>query len=584
MKAKSKALLTYLSIFVLVLMVFTGCQSVSDTSKTAQEDFDAFTEEMFRSELSQNTLNLHYTLAYPENYGIKDYEVTLGAFDMSDIYDYSELEELEKTLKSFSYENLTEEQQLTYDILDDYIKTENMVKDLPLYGELLNPLTGYQSQIPVLLAEYTFRTKEDIENYLILTASLEEIFHGIIEYEKARSEAGLFMPDYAAEAIIEQCTAFIENPESNYMIEVFNDKMDAFSALSETERDAYKERNYTIITTNIVNAYNYLIDNLILLKGSGTNEGGLCNFKDGKRYYEYLVKNATGSSKSVKSLQKMTARYIDSCINEMASIVALNPNVLNDIDTYTFELTNPNDILEDLISKVSIDFPEPPKVNYTVKYVHKSMEDSLSPAFYLTPPIDDPSQNVIYINNSSVSEDLYTTLAHEGYPGHLYQTVYTHSANLPLIRNLFSYPGYTEGWATYVEYYAYNISGLEANLAQTLSLNGSASLGLYAYVDMGVNYDGWDRTDVENFFAQYGIEDKEATDFIYEAMVEDPANYLSYFIGYLEILELRDKAEEILGDKFVLKDFHDFFLTTGAAPFSIIEKEMNDWMDSILKQ
>ncbi len=583
MKVKNKSLLTYLSIFFLVLSILSGCSLIPSSNKTTQEDFDAFTEELFRSELSQNTLNLHYTLAYPKNYGIEDYDVSLGSFEMSDIYDYSELEELEKTLKDFSYDDLTDEQQLTYDILNDYIETENTVKDLPLYGELLNPLTGYQSQLPVLLAEYTFRTKEDIENYLTLTASIEESFHSIIEYEKARSEAGLFMPDYAAEAIIEQCSTFIEEPENNYMIEVFNDKIDAFSELSDAERNDYKERNRTIITTNIVNAYRSLIDSLTELKGSGVNEGGLCNFKDGKRYYEYLVKNATGSSKSIKNLQKMTERYIDNCINEMVAIATLNPNVLDDIDTYSFDLTEPNDILEDLISKISIDFPEPPKVNYTVKYVHESMEESLSPAFYLTPPIDDPSQNVIYINNGSVSDDLYTTLAHEGYPGHLYQTVYTNSSDLPLVRNLFSFPGYTEGWATYVEYYAFGISGLEKNLAQTLSLNGSASLGLYAYVDMAVNYDGWDRTDVEKFFAGYGIEDKEATDFIYEAMVEDPANYLSYFIGYLEILELKDKAQKTLGDKFVLKDFHDFFLTIGPAPFSIIEKEMDIWMDTILK-
>ncbi len=583
MKVKNKSLLTYLSIFFLVLSILSGCSLIPSSKKTTPEDFDAFTEELFRNELSQNTLNLHYTLAYPKNYGIEDYDVSLGSFEMSDIYDYSELEELEKTLKDFSYDDLTDEQQLTYDILNDYIETENTVKDLPLYGELLNPLTGYQSQLPVLLAEYTFRTKEDIENYLTLTASIEESFHSIIEYEKARSEAGLFMPDYAAEAIIEQCSTFIEDPENNYMIEVFNDKIDAFSGLSDTERNDYKERNHTIITTNIVNAYRSLIDSLTELKGSGVNEGGLCNFKDGKRYYEYLVKNATGSSKSIKNLQKMTERYIDNCINEMISIAALNPNVLNDISTYSFDLTEPNDILEDLISKISVDFPEPPKVNYTVKYVHESMEESLSPAFYLTPPIDDPSQNVIYINNGSVSDDLYTTLAHEGYPGHLYQTVYTNSSDLPLIRNLFSSPGYTEGWATYVEYYAFGISGLEKNLAQTLSLNGSASLGLYAYVDMAVNYNGWDRTDVEEFFAGYGIEDKEATDFIYEAMVEDPANYLSYFIGYLEILELKDKAQKTLGDKFVLKDFHNFFLTIGPAPFSIIEKEMDIWMDTILK-
>ena len=205
----------------------------------------------------------------------------------------------------------------------------------------------------------------------------------------------------------------------------------------------------------------------------------------------------------------------------------------------------------------------------------------MSPAFYLTPPIDDIQNNVIYINPKYVDEEIYTTIAHEGYPGHLYQTVYTSSKNLPLVRSLFGYSGYTEGWATYVEYeysYGYALDGADINLANLLKLNMAAIMGLYAQIDMGIHYDGWDLAKVEQYLEDFGVGDKEAAREIFETMVEEPSNYLSYFIGYLEFLNLREIAQKELGDKFSAKEFHDFLLTTGPAPFYIIEKYMNDWM------
>ena len=136
-----------------------------------------------------------------------------------------------------------------------------------------------------------------------------------------------------------------------------------------------------------------------------------------------------------------------------------------------------------------------------------------------------------------------------------------------------------EGWATYVEYYSYNLSGLNHDLAQLLKFNSAASLGLYAYIDMGVNYDGWDLNDVTNYLYDYGIEDEGMIEEIFYAMVEAPANYLCYFIGYLEILELKDFAETSMNEDFSLIEFHDSLLSIGPAPFYIIKdyllEEMN---------
>lgn len=539
---------------------------------TTEELFDAYTDQLFLEEIKLNTINLHYTLAYPENFGITEYVPSLGSFDMEELkLSYEAMKELKAELEAFDYEELTKEQQFTYDIIMDYIDTELSVEDLLLYSEVLGPVTGYQAQLPVLLAEYTFRTVQDIEDYLALVSLVDDMFAELVEFEKAKSEAGLFMPDYAADAIIDQCRQFIETPEENYMIDVFETKINAFEGLSGAQKQAYIQRNKELITTELVTAYQTLIDGLESLKGTGTNDKGLYYFEDGIRYYEYLVRSLTGSSKTVEELMEATDQHIYDAVVLMQKIMLKNPNVLNSWDTYEFCETEPEKILEDLIVKIKEDFPELPEANYVIKYVHPSMEEHMSPAFYLTPPIDDTLNNIIYINKSQITQDLYTTMAHEGYPGHLYQTVYTASKELPLIRNMFSNQGYTEGWATYVEYYAYGIGGLNENLAQILMLNNAATLGIYAYVDMGIHYLGWDVDDVKEYLNYYGL-NGDVAQIMFETMVEEPANYLSYFIGYMEILNLQEVAEKAWGEKYSLKKFHEALLSLGPAPFDLLEE------------
>lgn len=565
-------------------MFLSGCSNLSQAGKTTGEAFEAYTDALFQEEIVKNTVSLHYTLAYPENYGITDYETSLGVFSLEDMEEsYQELEEMKQELLAFEYSGLTKEQKLTYDILMDYVETELSVKDLTLYAEVLSPTTGYQAQLPVILAEYTFRTEQDIKDYLSLVSQIDEMFVDMIAFEEKKAEAGLFMPDYAADAVIDQCNEFITDPENNYMIEIFDDKIEAFEGLSEEEKTTYKEQNDTIITTEVVEGFETLIDGLTSLKGSGVNEQGLCHYEDGTRYYEYLVRTATGSDASVKELKARTEDFIADCMNHIRETVAENPDILDQVMDYSFPVTEPDAIMQDLIGKVSDDFPTPPEVDYTIKKVHPSMQEHMSPAFYLTTPVDDIGNNVIYINEKYMGTDsimdLYPTMAHEGYPGHLYQNSYTKSCNLPLIRNLLSYPGYSEGWATYVEFYSYGISGLDGELAKVLEWNQAATLGLYAYIDMGIHYDGWSREDTAAYLTSYGISDEKVADEIFETMVEEPANYLSYFIGYLEFLNLRDTAETELGDAFVAKDFHQFLMETGPASFYVMETYMEGWME-----
>ena len=408
-----------------------------------------------------------------------------------------------------------------------------------------------------------------------------------IAYEEKKAEAGLFMSDDAADMVIEQCEEFIQEPENNYMIEVFNDKIDSFEGLSEEEREEYKERHDEIVTTEVVDAYQTLIDGMRALKGSGTNELGLCYYEYGKEYYEYLIHSEVGVDDSVKRLEKKIERYINDFMQDLYDVAIESSEVYEEIMNFSLPDMEPEEGLQNLLIKMEEDFPEPPQVDFAVKYVHTSMQDYLSPAFYLTTPIDDIKNNSIYINEKYTKNgaegggELYTTLAHEGYPGHLYQNAYTVSCDLPLIRNLISYKGYTEGWATYVEFeygYPYAAEGHSEAAVDLYARNSAVSLALYAYIDLGIHYEGWDKEDVKEVLSMFMDVDQETLDGVYEAVLYDPAGYLSYFAGYLEFLELREEAMEELGEDFDIKEFHDFILRTGPAPFYNIESPMGMWI------
>ena len=225
-------------------------------------------------------------------------------------------------------------------------------------------------------------------------------------------------------------------------------------------------------------------------------------------------------------------------------------------------------------------FPESPETELKIKYVPSEMEEHLSPAFYMIPAIDNTGENVIYLNQSKMGDDLtlFATLAHEGYPGHLYQTVYYEGTDPDPVRSLFSFGGYVEGWATYAEMCSYYLTPLSKEQAVLLQKNSSIILALYALADMGIHYEGWSRLDTVAFFSSYGITDAETVEQIYELIIGSPANYLKYYIGYVEFLELK-KEWFRKQEKPSQKEFHDAVLTTGPAPFEIVEEYMWDILE-----
>lgn len=556
---------------------------------TKDQAFSQYTSDLFQQEISGNTITLHYTLKNPSSYDIKKIPITYGQCTTDSELVRTSVEKEQKKLHSYNKHSLSFQNQLTYDVLSNYLESAHDLAPYTLYDEPLAPLTGTQSQLPVILSEYRFYEISDIENYLKLLTKTPEYFRSILNFEHTKAESGLFMASYTADSIIKECRNFVNLKESNYLYSSFVERLDELastkaSVLTDKQRESYTRQNSAYIKKYIFPAYEQLISGLSDLRTSGKNNNGLCYLPSGRTYYEYLVKSETGSSRSIAELQNLTNAQILSDLTAMQQVLTdhsgqHSASVTSDIFSSQGTLpgeSDPERILSTLSGKITKDFPPYPQIHTQIKYVQKSMEEYLSPAFYMIPAIDNTSENVIYINKGHIADNLslFTTLAHEGYPGHLYQNVYYASLHPDPIRCVLNYGGYTEGWATYSEMMSYYFSTLTKEQATLVQRNASVILGLYALADMGIHYDGWKLADTAAFFHTYGITDDATIEDIYDLIIADPANYLKYYIGYLEFLELKKDAVEKWGDKFTQMRFHKAVLDVGPASFAVIHKHL----------
>lgn len=575
-KSRKRSALLVLS---LLIALFVTLFILSQTNRGENLRFEAYTNQLFCEEVSSNTITLHYTLKNPAAYEITDAPVHIGNISTDSKAIGASAENALAALRQFQRQKLTDENQLTYDVLEDTFASSLAQAPYILYEEPLAPLTGTQAQLPIILSEYQFYKASDIDTYLELLSQMPTYFRALLDFEIEKSKQGLFMSTESVNQIIDECETFLSLGENNYLYSTFQERLSEMN-LSKSQRSSYIEENDSCIQTYVFPAYLLLKEGLENLRDTGTNPYGLCYLPHGKEYYELLVASETGSYRNISELKSLTNSQIMQDLVDMQEVLS---NITEDISpesdlfssqgTY-FDDSNPLSLLTNLRANIENQFPTPPDVDIQIKYVTKSMEDYLSPAFYMIPAIDNSSENVIYINSGHIHDDLtlFTTLAHEGYPGHLYQTTYFENLNPNPIRSILDCGGYTEGWATYCEMLSYYYAPIPKQNAILFQKNASVMLGLYALADIGIHYDGWTLTDTQNFFSEYGLDDSDTVQQIYTLIVGDPGNYLKYYIGYVEFLELKKVAIEKWGEDFSQIRFHQKVLDAGSVPFGILRK------------
>lgn len=540
--------------------------------------FSEFCTTLFREEMKSNTMNLHFTLKDPKAAGIDSYEITLGSLSGDSPHNQArQLKKLSEELKKYSHRSLKGKERLTCRLLSDYISRQQNLAAYPYYDEPLTPSGGVTSQLPVLLAEYTFRNTRDIKDYLGLLSQMDTYFSGILDYEQKKADAGLFMSDEACLKVIEGCEVFTEHPDDNFLIDTFSNRLNAMDGLTDTQKNTYIKQHSKVLSEHVIPAYRQMIKGLTMLLGRGHNNWGLCNFPEGKAYYEAVVSADTGCDDSVEDLFSQIAKARREDLTFCQNLLEKNPKLASQSPKPDAALKEENAMLSRLQKEILTDFPAPPQTEVEICHVDPVLSEYLAPAFYITAPIDDISHNRIYINDAKNDTDIYyfTTLAHEGYPGHLYQTICTSSYGAPEVLSLLNYPGYTEGWATYTEMQAFYYAGLDPDLASLLQHNQAATLSLYATADIGIHYFGWEKEKIAAFWSEYGVDDTATVKRITDLILEEPGNYLKYYVGYLKFRQMREQLA-LENKSFSVSAFHEAILRTGPSPFSVLEETVRD--------
>lgn len=587
--------ITAIGLSAVLMFSVSGCAKTQTVSATPNAEFDAFLEELFLEEVTDNTLNLHFTLKDPVGYGIEDMEPTLGDLDDRDFSgmeeDWDDLTGTFEELTSFEYNQLDAKQQLTYDVLYHYIEQELSVQDCHYQATVFGQVTGVQSNMPLNMSLYEFYSTDDIEDYLALMDLMDDYFSYCTDYEAYRTAEGYGMSDGAIEDAVEQCEEFLSHTDDNYLITTFDHRIDAMEGLSDTQREAYKDRNRNLVLNTVIPAYQAMIDALNSLKGKSADLGGICNYEDGKDYYEYIVAHKTGSSKTIPEMKKVLEQVLEDSTNVIYDIYANQPQVLLEYygdENFVVEgLSSPANFLEYYRQEMLTEFPAPPEVEYTISDIDPAIADIVSPAFCVTPCIDDYTHNVIQVNRSEDNGGagaLSATYAHEGYPGHLYQMTYFLSTNPYPVRDMLNFLGYSEGWAMYVEMRSYNwitYSNYDSDYVRKLYVAAELqNLAFCCLADIYVNYYGYSLQDLCDYMDELGF-NTEAAEGLYDMMIEEPGYYPQYFVGYLEFVELRDYAKNQLGDSFDEIGYHQTILETGPCDFDTLRNQMDTYIESV---
>lgn len=566
--------------------------------ETDETKFRNICNSIFRHELSQDGISLHFMLANPASYGLSGETDRFYSYNKEDrLKQNLFLENALEQLREVDKTKLTSDNQLSYDFIMNALSNSLEGEEFIYFMAPFSPTQGVQSEYPLLMAEYAFRNETDVKNYLNLLAQTPDYFDALIAFEKERLENGYGMADESADQVIATCDEFATN--GDLFIKTFENKLAKLTAsnlLTAAQAETYQEQNKQIVSNIVQTAYNKLKDDILVLKGNYKEEMGLYHKHSGKDYYAYLLKTSIGTSKSPDELMELLrAQFTSECGKLSDCIASLSPDALTN---YYDPLTtlSPDEILKDLQKRMQKDFPLMASTDYPyhVYDVDKVLEKYTAPAYYFTPPIDALNENNIYINRSSVAEgvDLYTTLAHEGFPGHLYQSVSTqihfNTTQTPLLRSLLGCGGFVEGYATYAEMYSYSYAKECANelapnqnfdtIYEILRLDRSAKLCLYSMIDLMIHHEGKSLEDVAAFLETVGIKDTSAAESIYDYIVNEPTNYLKYYVGYLEILECQKLAKESWKESYSDAAFHSFLMEIGPAPFDVIRKEITEYL------
>lgn len=578
---------------LLVLFILVGCGE--DSSSSAEnyyltqlknyevreknstlddnKDFDLFLDTIFDELVSDNYLYMHFNVADYKAMGIEKPEVGFGHIVYGvDEEEFNKTEKQLEDLLAFDYDKLSLRQQYDYDLLHYSLLETLCGLEYSKYNLIFSSSSQFCDGIVTNLMEFAMYDEESEEDFLAVLKDVPNYINEAIEYSKQQSNDGL----YHSDDMLDEEISYIDNLISSNGKSIYE---------HYKEYDIYPEVK-ELVENEVIPAFVTLKEYLNTLYGKIKSDK-LALTKINKGYAEYTYITNTSNNGDMYAIYTQLIEVYSDWVNNFINAYQNNEHILEDYEDFLNDDKAINlsaeDMLEYLRNNSSKRYEYLEDANYVVSALDTLGDSTLG--YYVSPPIDNLNQNVIRVNAKINNEDydqmsVFEVMAHEGFPGHLYQNIYFQQKNPHKFRATQFFIGYTEGYADLAAMDAIDMLNVDDEYKAVAKLNSITfnSHLLLSIVDLGVNYFGWDVNTIGNKLEKLFL-DKAIAQPLYDMVVAMPGTFVRYGVGYVSHLNLRKKAMDELGDKFDFVAYDRAIIENGPLPFAILEGVVEDYIN-----
>lgn len=567
------------------VVLLSGCSSSNKTAHKEepeelteyQEKFNDFLKNQLVETLESDYYTLHSYLKDPETYDIdtETVEKTFGRMDAASMEeDRKEIQETLDQLQAFDYEQLTDQQQDTYDIFTYTMQGSKGLSDpkFDYIASAFSPMTGIHVSFPTIFADWTFDSEQELKDLILMIQDVDDYTQSAIDYTYIQNEKGYLCLDF--DSILSYCEKILDKGLESSVLKGLQDQVDALD-LDSNQTKAYKQELEQAFSDSYLQAYQLIKTAMSDLKQNGNNHpNGLASFDVGKEYYSLLMKNNTGSDMEVIEVEDLMDT---ACKEHLQTFIENADSDMSFLFTST-NYTSYEQMLDDIQDQMFDDFPKVESLEYEIKDMEEDVaSDNGVAAYFQIPEIDGDLKGQLRVNpnnNNMKAIDTYMTVSHEGMPGHMYQYNYAQEhISEPLRWSILASSAYQEGYATYAQHYSLRyLKGIKPKQLKAYSEYMLVIYDALVLADIGIHYYNWDQEKCQKEIEEnYGIMIDEKQ---YKQLLYTPCAFEPYYTGYEQIMDLKERAKNTLKSDYNEKEFHTILLDCGPAPFFIVEENM----------
>ncbi|MDB7980527.1 DUF885 domain-containing protein [Faecalicoccus pleomorphus] len=568
------------------VVLLSGCSSSNKTAYKEepeeelteyQEEFNDFLKDQLVETLESDYYTLHSYLKDPETYDIDSASVekTFGRMDaVSMEEDRKEIQKTLDQLQAFDYEQLTDQQQDTYDIFTYNMECSKELSDpkFDYIASAFSPMTGIHVSFPTIFADWTFDSEQELKDLILMIQDVDDYTQSAIDYTYTQNEKGYLCLDF--DSILSYYEKILDKGLESSVLKGLQDQVDALD-LDSDQTKAYKQELEQAFSDSYLQAYELIKAAMLDLKPNGNNHpNGLASFDVGKEYYSLLMKNNTGSDMEVIEVEDLMDT---ACKEHLQTFIENADSDMSFLFTST-NYTSYEQMLDDIQDQMFDDFPKVESLEYEIKDMEEDVaSDNGVAAYFQIPEIDGDLKGQLRVNpnnNNMKAIDTYMTVAHEGMPGHMYQYNYAQEhISEPLRWSILASSAYQEGYATYAQHYSLRyLKGIKPKQLKAYSEYMLVIYDALVLADIGIHYYNWDQEKCQKEIEEnYGITIDEKQ---YNQLLYTPCAFEPYYTGYEQIMDLKERAKNTLKSDYNEKEFHTILLNCGPAPFFIVEENM----------